>query len=151
MAINTKIGRQTHTEIPIFGRPNPLHLHTIFLDRWGMQCAILVNVSYVHKYRMLNVIIRKLIIPGTCVWQMNTTSAELCVCLRAQDSRITGTLSTTENGGIIPPGTFIQGSRASISSPWVGDDGKPLPYLPPTVESDKMYLQFADTISQSLK
>lgn len=56
MAINTKIGRQTHTEIRIFGRPNPLH--TIFLDRWGMQCAILVNVSGVHKYGMLNVIIR---------------------------------------------------------------------------------------------
>lgn len=105
MAINTKIGRQTHTEIPIFGRPNPLHLHTIFLDRWGMQCAILVIVSYVHKYRMLNVIIRKLIIPGTCVWQMNTTSAELCVCLRAQDSRITGTLSTT--------GKYIQGNIRS--------------------------------------
>lgn len=106
MAINTKIGRQTHTEIPIFGRPNPLHLHTIFLDRWGMQCAILVNVSCVHKYRMLNVIIRKLIIPGACLWQMiNTTGAELCVCLRAQDSRITGTLSYT--------GKYIQGNIRS--------------------------------------
>lgn len=41
----------------------------------------------------------------------------------------------TENEGIVPPGTFIQGSRASISSPWVGDDGNPLPYLPSTVEN----------------
>lgn len=39
----------------------------------------------------------------------------------------------TENEGIVPPWTFIQGSRASGSSPWVGDDGNPLPYMPPTV------------------
>lgn len=105
MAINTKIGRQTHTEIPIFGRPNPLHLHTIFLDRWGMQCAILVNISCVDKYGMINVIIRKLIIPGTCIWQMNTTSAELCVCVRAQGPRILETLSYT--------GKYIQGNIRS--------------------------------------
>ncbi|XP_011445993.3 uncharacterized protein [Magallana gigas] len=40
-----------------------------------------------------------------------------------------------QNEGIVPPGTFIQGSRASISSPWVGDDGNPLPYLPSSVEN----------------
>lgn len=105
MAINTKIVWQTHTEIPFFGRPNPLHLHTIFLDRCGIQCGILVNVSCVHKYGMLNVIIRKLIIPGTCIWQMNTTGAELCVCVRAQGSCILGTLSYT--------GKYIQGNIRS--------------------------------------
>ncbi|XP_052692390.1 uncharacterized protein LOC128170663 isoform X2 [Crassostrea angulata] len=40
-----------------------------------------------------------------------------------------------QNEALNPPGTFIQGSRASISSPWVGDDGNPLPYLPSSVES----------------
>lgn len=39
----------------------------------------------------------------------------------------------SEKGGLSPLAAFIQGSRTSGSSPWVGDDGSPLPYLAPTI------------------
>lgn len=32
--------------------------------------------------------------------------------------------------------TFIQGKRQDSSSPWVADDGRPLPYLPSEVTGD---------------
>lgn len=39
----------------------------------------------------------------------------------------------TIRDSLSPRAAFIQCSRTSGSSPWVGDDGSPLPYLAPTI------------------